>query len=153
MLTARGVKPICTFKQEFKSSYLFGAFSPVDGEKFLLEMPFCNTESFQKYLDEFSVQNPEEYKIIILDNGAFHKSKKLLIPRNMHLVFLPPYSPELNPAERMWQEIKRGFTNKLFKTQDNVSEFISSTVKSITVNQVMNICRYSYIRSCDYWTM
>ncbi|MDI9320986.1 MAG: transposase, partial [Phycisphaerales bacterium] len=44
-------------------------------------------------------QKPKEFKIIILDNGAFHKAKTLQVPSNMYLLFLPPYSPELNPAE------------------------------------------------------
>ena len=39
---------------------------------------------------------------MVLDNGAFHKAKKLEIPDNIKLVFLPPYSPEMNPAEKMW---------------------------------------------------
>jgi hypothetical protein len=51
--TAIGIKPICPFQQVFKSTYLFGAFSPVNGNKFLLEMPFCNTQSFQTFLNEF----------------------------------------------------------------------------------------------------
>ncbi len=52
-LTAKGVKPICSFQQVFKSSYLFGAFSPITGASFMLEMPQCNTANFQVFLDEF----------------------------------------------------------------------------------------------------
>ena len=73
-LSAKGVKPICPFQQVFKSTYLFGAFSPVNGNKFLLEMPFCNTDTFQSFLNEFSEYEPEEFKIMVLDNGAFHKT-------------------------------------------------------------------------------
>jgi len=47
-LTAKGVKPICPFHQVFKSTYLFGAFSPINGDKFLLELPFCNNDTFQQ---------------------------------------------------------------------------------------------------------
>jgi hypothetical protein len=92
-LTAKGVKPICPFHQVFKSTYLFGAFSPINGDKFLLELPFCNNDTFQQYLNEFSEYNTNEFKIIVLDNGAFHKAKALIIPENIALVFLPPYSP------------------------------------------------------------
>ena len=114
-LTALGIKPICPFQQVFQSTYLFGAFSPVNGDKFLLELPHCNTDNFQLFLNEFSEQNPTEFKIIVLDNGAFHKSKTLKIPNNIYLLFLPPYSPELNPAERMWAVIKRSYTNNYLK--------------------------------------
>ncbi|MBK8444894.1 MAG: transposase [Sphingobacteriales bacterium] len=48
----------------------------------------------------------EEFKILLLDNGAFHHSRQLVIPKNIHLLFAPPYSPELNPAEMIWRYIK-----------------------------------------------
>ena len=68
-------------------------------------MPVCNS-AFQIFLDEFSKINANELKIMVLDNGAFHKAKKLVIPDNIILIFLPPYSPELNPAEKVWAKFK-----------------------------------------------
>lgn len=141
------------FQQVFKSTYLFGAFSPINGDSFLLELPFCSAETFQIYLDEFSKQNPEEFKIIVLDNGAFHKAKSLKIPQNIALVFLPPYSPELNPAERMWELIKADFTGRLFSTLDSLSVFIKEQVNALTNKTVISICSYNYIFSCINWTI
>lgn len=152
-LAAIGVKPICPFQQVFKSTYLFGAFSPVNGNKFLLEMPFCNTETFQVFLDEFSAQEPNEFKIMVLDNGAFHKSKRLKIPTNICLVFLPPYSPELNPAEKMWAIIKRNFTNQLFKNLEQISEFITNTIKPISPEHIIKTCNYEYAFVSEIWTI
>lgn len=152
-LAAVGVKPICPFQQVFKSTYLFGAFSPVNGNKFLLEMPFCNTQSFQVFLEEFSAQDPTEFKIVVLDNGAFHKAKALKIPANICLVFLPPYSPELNPAEKMWAILKRNFTNQLFKNLEQISEFITTNIKPITPEQIIKTCNYEYAFVSDVWTI
>lgn len=152
-LAARGVKPICPFQQVFQSTYLFGAFSPVNGSKFLLEMPFCNSQSFQVFLEEFSLQKPEEFKIVVLDNGAFHKTKSLKIPSNIRLLFLPPYSPELNPAEKMWAIIKRNFTNQLFKNLEEISEFISNTIKIIPPEQIIKTCNYEYSFVSNIWTI
>lgn len=152
-LTALGIKPICPFQQIFQSTYLFGAFSPVNGDKFLLELPNCNTQNFQLFLKEFSEQNPNEFKIIVLDNGAFHKSKSLNIPNNIGLLFLPPYSPELNPAEKMWASIKRVFTNILFKSLDDISAFIEKTIKNISPEQVINTCNYEYAFVREIWTI
>ena len=135
-LAAIGVKPICPFQQVFKSTYLFGAFSPVNGNKFLLEMPFCNKESFQIFLNEMSTQEPNEYKIMVLDNGAFHKAKSLKIPSNIYLFFLPQYSPELNPAEKMWAILKRNFTNQLSKDLDQVGEFVTNAIKTFLKNKL-----------------
>jgi transposase len=152
-LTAVGVKPICPFQQVFKSTYLFGAFSPVNGNKFLLEMPFCNSQSFQLFLNEFSIQEPDEFKIIVLDNGAFHKTKSLIIPSNICLVFLPPYSPELNPAEKMWAILKRNFTNQLFKSLEQISEFMSTTIAQISPEEIVNTCNYEYAFVPAIWTI
>ena len=135
-LTAKGIKPICPFHQIFKTTYLFGAFSPINGDKFLLELPLCNADTFQIFLDEFSLQNPNQFKIVVLDNGAFYKAASLQIPENIALLFLPAYSPELNPAEKIWAHLKRKFTNKLYHNLDQISEFIVSNVSEMVLRLV-----------------
>lgn len=151
-LTAKGIKPICTFQQVFKSLYLFGAFSPITGDHFELEMPNCNTDTFQLFLNEFSQHLHHEFKIILLDNGAFHKARRLLIPDNICLLFIPPYSPELNPSEKIWWKMKRAFSGKLHNSLDQVSGFIKNQVEILTKKQVISICDFEYIFSCSYWT-
>lgn len=152
-LTAKGVKPLCPFHQIFKTTYLFSSFSPINGASFLLELSACNAHTFQIYLNEFSLQNPEEFKIIVLDNGAFQKASSLVIPENIALLFLPPYSPELNPAEKMWAKLKRSYTNKLFYSLDQISDFIANALNAITPEQIMANCSYSYIFSSLNWTV
>ena len=127
---------------------MFGAFSPKDGHNFLLELPYCNTDSFQIFLDRFSEQRPQELKIIILDNAGFHKSKRLKIPDNILLIFLPPYSPELNPAEKIWARFKRNFTNRLMKTMAEISEFVSNCLAELTEQIVIKTTRFEYINFC-----
>ena len=151
-LTSKGVKPICTFQQVFQNLWLFGAFSPIDGDSFLLEMPHCNTVNFQHFLNEFSKQKPTEYKIIVLDNGAFHKSKLLLIPENIGLIFLSPYAPELNPAEKIWAILKRKFNNKFCKSLDEVSQFITESIADLTEPAVKKTCSFEYIFLHSIWT-
>ena len=151
-LTAKGIKPICLFQQVFKSLYLFGAFSPITGDHFELEMPHCNTDTFQVFLNEFSKKSPTEFKILLLDNGAFHKAQRLVIPDNIALLFIPPYSPELNPAEKIWWKMKRAFSGKLHKSLNKVSAFISNQVKELSIQDVKSICAFNYIFSCPFWT-
>ena len=102
--------------------------------------------------DEFSLENPDEFKIIVLDNGAFHKAASLIIPNNIALLFLPPYSPELNPAEKIWSDLKRKFTQQLFYNLEQVSEFITNAIKTIDNKQVISTCSFKYIFSDIYWT-
>ena len=115
-------------------------------------MPNCNAANFQIFLDGFSAQNPDEFKIIVLDNGAFHKAKTLEIPDNIGLIFLPPYSPELNPAENIWAILKKKFNNKLFKTLDEVSEFITEATNSLCADKIKTTCGFAYIFSELNWT-
>lgn len=151
-LTAKGVKPICPFHQVFQTLYLFGAFSPITGDRFLLEMPNCNADNFQVFLNEFSKKFEHAYNIITLDNGAFHKAKSLTIPENIGLLFLPPYSPELNPAENIWAVLKRKFTNKLHHTLEEVSEFITQITETLTKNNIKQTCGFEYIFIDSFWT-
>jgi transposase len=151
-LTAKGIKPVCLFQQVFQSLYLFGAFSPITGDHFELEMPHCNTDTFQIFLNEFSEKSPDEFKILLLDNGAFHKAERLIIPENIALLFIPPYSPELNPSEKIWWKMKRAFSGKLHKTLDNVSQFIKNEVTILTNELVKKTCSYDFVFSCPYWT-
>ena len=136
----------------FQSTYLFGAFSPINGASFLLELPYCNTDCFELFLNEFSLINPQELKVIVLDNGAFHKAKRLKVPKNIILVFLPPFSPELNPAEKMWAKFKRAFTNKLYKSLEEVSSFIKSQTQNLKKEETKNTCAFDYIFSNQFWT-
>ena len=151
-MTAKGVKPICPFHQVFKTLYLFGAFSPITGDSLLLEMPYCNAANFQIFLDEFSKKFENTYNVIVLDNGAFHKAKSLIIPENIGLLFLPPYSPELNPAENMWAAMKRKFTNKLHHTLEEVSEFITNTIATISKESIKRTCGFQYVFKDTIWT-
>jgi len=151
MLTAKGVKPICRSHQVYSYTWLFGAFSPITGDNFLIEFPVCNTDAFQIFLNEFSSEHPKTLIIMVLDNGAFHKAKKLKIPDNIKLVFLPPYSPELNPAEKMWARFKRPFTNKLFNSLEEISLFIENASKEINKAIVRSTCAYKYIFFDPFW--
>jgi len=132
------------YQHKFKNFYLFGSFSPITGTHFTLELPKCNTDCFQLYLDEFSKQSPDEFKILILDNGAFHKARQLKIPANIGLLFIPPYSPELNPAEKMWRHFKDQIATEVFESLDHLSERISEVIKNLKETTIKSITGYKY---------
>ena len=153
-LTARGVKPVCPFQQVFQYTYLFGAYSPISGDHFHLELPNCSAATFQVFLDHFAQERPEELKVMLLDNGAFHKARRLRWPPNIRPLFIPPYSPELNPAEKIWWRFKRAFSNKTFSTLDLLSEFIAVQVRALTQTQVRSICDFDYFSTArPLWTI
>jgi transposase len=146
-LTAKGVKPIVTYQHAFKSTYLFGSFSPINGDAFIWEINGVDCKIFEAYLHEFSKQKPKELKVIIIDNAGFHSTKNITIPENIRLINIPPYSPELNPAEKVWQYLKTNFKNQLFINMENLKRWLyrevngnltSQRIKSITENKFYN---------------
>ena len=144
VLTAKGVKPLIPYQHKFKNFYLFGAFSPITGTQFTIELPKCNGDCFQVYLDEFSKQDSTEFKIIFLDNGAFHKAKDLIIPQNIKLLFIPPYSPELNPAEKMWRYLKDRIANVAYNTLDDLAYKIAQHIVALKPEIIKSITSYEY---------
>jgi len=149
-LTARGVKPRIPYQHRFKNFYLFGAYAPVSGAHFTLEMPYCNTDCFEVYLEAMSQQRPDEFKVVILDNGAFHKAKRLKIPPNIALHFLPPYSPELNPAEQIWRYIKDRIANQVFETLENLGIAVGKIIKDMTPQIIQSITGRSLYKNCEF---
>ena len=151
-VTAINVKPICKFQQVFKSTWLSGAFSPITGDHFQLILPHCNSDNFQVFLNDFSKENPTELKIMVLDNGRFHKAKTIKMPQNIILLFLPPYSPELNPAEKIWAKYKRAFSNKFYDSLEDIESFITESVNQTTKKEIISICGFRYIFFDNIWT-
>ena len=140
MITAKGIKPTAPYLHRFDNLYLFGAFSPITGHHFLLEMPYCNSQTFQIFLDKLAEEDPSEFKIMILDNGAFHHAASLQIPKNIALLFLPPYSPELNPAEKMWRHFKDRVSMIAYNNLEMLQEKISDITKQLNSQLIKSIC-------------
>ena len=95
-ITLPGVKPIQEAKPGYEYFYLYGAVEPETGQRFFTEHVRLNSDCFQVFLGRFAEAFPRSHNVLVLDNGQFHKAKKLSIPKNVELEFLPPYSPELN---------------------------------------------------------
>ena len=101
-ITFPGIKPVAEIDCRYESVYLYGAVEPLTGEGFFLEFSHLTSECFQYFIDQLCQTFPETLNVLVLDNGRFHHAKPLVLPENVVLLFLPPYSPELNPIERLW---------------------------------------------------
>ncbi len=74
-----------------------------------------NTENMSRFLNQVSEMHEQDFMVMVLDGASSHKCKELTVPGNIALVFLPPYSPELNPAEQIWNVLRRDyFANRVF---------------------------------------
>jgi len=105
-ITARGTKPIGFHQHRFENFYLYGAVAPACGDGYFLDLPKLNADLFQVFLDAFATARPTTLNVLLVDNARCHTAKKLVIPANVVLLFQPPYAPEVNPAERVWQALK-----------------------------------------------
>ena len=70
--------------------------------------------------------------LLVMDNAIWHKSSTLKIPSNIELAFIPPYTPEMNPIEQVWKEIrKRGFKNKACQTLETVIDKLQEVIQGL----------------------
>ena len=144
-LTARGVKPIVQYQHAFKNTYLYGSFSPINGDSFVYEIEGTTSEIFYEYIKAFSQYKKDEMKIIVIDNAGFHSLLKYDIPENITFLRIPPYSPELNPSEKIWAHIKRDYKNRVFENLDNVKKWLHDFMKNnLSINQILSITHNKY---------
>jgi hypothetical protein len=144
-ITLSGVKPIQQQRPAYQSYYLYGAVEPQTGERFLLERSNLDSDGFQDFLDAFANRFSESLNVLVLDNGQFHKAEKLTIPENVRLVFLPPYSPELNPVERLWQDLKDHVAFHLHETLSVLKQRVQEKLESYSDEAVASLTGYEYL--------
>ena len=118
----RGTRPRLTHDQRTQSTYLFGAICPERGAGAALVLPRCNTQMMQMHLDEIATQvAPDAHAILICDQAGWHTTALLAVPGNITIMLLPPRSPELNPAENIWQFMRQNWlSNRVFKSYDDI---------------------------------
>jgi hypothetical protein len=103
--------------------YAVAAIDPFHGDMSSLVMPWVDTEVMSIFLTHTAELFPNTFCIMFLDGAGWHTAKELRIPSNMKLIWLPPYSPELNPAEHIWRYMRENdFGNDHFDSLDNVEE-------------------------------
>ena len=95
------------FEPLYEYYWLYGAVEPATGEAHFWEMPALNAVCFSVYLRELSRAYPDTLNVVALDNAPAHVAGTVRVPENVVLLPLPPYSPELNPVERLWLAVRQ----------------------------------------------
>ncbi len=144
---AKGSRTPVKVKLGFKNFYLYSAVNSKSGEDFTLLLPKVNTDCMNAFLSEIAKKERDKSIIMVMDGAGWHSSNDLKIPSNIEIIYLPPYSPELNPVERMWLYIKqRTIKNKIYDTiealEEVICEFLSN---SINAEIVKSVCRVDYL--------
>jgi transposase len=116
-------RPVCPTKVSQQFTYAYAAVSVADGRMDSLVLPTVNTTCMQIFLDEVGSRYPDERLLMIADGAGWHKSRSLKPPNNMKLLILPPYSPELNPVENVWEEVReKHFHNRVFDSLSSLED-------------------------------
>lgn len=143
-----GVRPVVPCHHVREYVYAYGAVSPMDGELFSLVLPYANTVCMNIFLEHLSKHYPDDYILLVLDNASWHKSKNMVVPANIELYPLLPYTPELNPIEQIWDELReKGFKNELFRILDAVVNRLCDTLQDLSEhkNTVMSITHRQWL--------
>lgn len=130
----RGSRPSAPRDCRYAWAYIFGAVCPARGAGAALVLPYVNMEAMTLHLAEISRSvAPGAHAVVILDGAGWHqRSTKLKVPDNISLLKLPPYSPELNPQENVWQYLRQNhLSNRVFDTYDAILDACCSAWNSL----------------------
>lgn len=120
----KGSRPTAVKQTEYEWAYLFAAVNPLTGASSALISPTVNTAYMDNHLEFISQEaGPGVHVVLVLDQAGWHVAKDLKVPANIALLHLPPYSPELNGAERIWGYLRSHFlSNRVYKDYNELFE-------------------------------
>ena len=121
-----GSRPSAVRQTEYEWAYLFAAVNSLTGASSALIAPTVNTQYMNEHLAFISREaGPEAHVVLVLDRAGWHVAKGVKVPANLTLLHLPPYSPELNGAERIWGYLRSHYlSNRVYKDYDELFEAI-----------------------------
>ena len=131
-------------------TYAYAAVSPADGVLDSLVLPVVNADAMSLFLAEVSQRHPDDFILMVMDKAGWHQAKDLKVPKNMRIIFLPPYSPELNPVEHLWEEIReKWFPNRVFESLDAVESVLVDALHSLeqSPEKVASITGFDWINN------
>jgi transposase len=132
--------------QGFKNFYAYSAVCPFDGENFSLLLPGVNTECMCIYLEQLSNSFQDTKIILIMDQAGWHKSKELKTFNNIEIIYLPAYSPELNPVEKLWEWIKKECShNFIYPDLEALGETVCKEYQKLTSEDYKRLCNCNYL--------
>jgi hypothetical protein len=146
----RGSRPRRPRQTEYGNLYLFGAVCCASGRASGWLMPWANTETMDAYLAAWSAQLPQDvHAVVLLDSAGWHTTRALTVPSNMTLLPLPARSPELNPAEALWRELRQRYlSNRVFADMSTLDEAVGQAWCALIANpaRLASLCDFEWIR-------
>jgi hypothetical protein len=144
-ITALGVKPLQPVQWPRKAMWLYGVVAPAMGESFFYEFSHLDTACFECFLKLLSEAYPDVLNLIQCDQAPAHTHYDLEIPDNVVLLYQPPHSPELNPIERVWEDLKVDLKGDNFANLDELRAAIKEVLSYMTPDWLASLTQYPFI--------
>jgi transposase len=126
------LRPVCQAMLTHEYTYAYAAVDVVSGELDSLILPHVNTACMQVFLDELAARHAEQRIVLVLDGAGWHSGGELKVPPNICLLPLPPYAPELNPVEHVWDELReKCFHNRVFDSLDALEDHLEASLLAL----------------------
>lgn len=145
VITLCGVKPIAPVQWQRENFWLYGAVEPTTGAHFFYEFSHLDTACFQRFVDLFAGAFPDSLNLLHLDQASCHTAKELVWPENVIPIFQPAHSPELNPIERLWADLKKHFKGKNFDNLAALRDEAFDLINSLRDTTIVSLTGWSYI--------
>ena len=143
-------RPVVDNGYEREFQYVYGAVSPLEGDLDWMICPAMNADYMTTFLAQVSVAHPKDFIVMVVDGASSHITKALVVPENIHLHRLPSYSPELNPQEHLWDELReKEFPNRVFSDMAGVVRTLKAGLPRLASDRdrVRSICAWPWIVS------
>lgn len=130
--------------------YAFAAVHPQTGKMSSTILPTANTEMMNIFLKQVSQEFTEYFLVMQVDRAGWHRSQQLQVPENIRLIFQPPYSPQVNPVEHIWEELReKHFANRIFSSLDDLQEHLCSALSELSshLDFVRSMTYFPYIQA------
>lgn len=144
----KGSRPIAAKQTEYEWCYLFAAVNPLTGASSALVAPTVNTALMNRHLAFISREaGPHTHVVLVLDQAGWHVAKALRVPKNITLLHLPPYSPELNPVERIWAYLRsHHLSNRVYVDYDELFDETTVAWNRLTESRLQSLTATDWAR-------
>ncbi|MDR0352300.1 MAG: IS630 family transposase [Opitutaceae bacterium] len=128
-------RPLVPRRVVRQSLYVFEAVAPLEGKLFWSIEGKGNTDAMGRFLLTLLEANPGRRMVLFVDGAGWHRAKRLPVPQRLRLELLPPCTPECNPVEQLWEELREKWTgNRLFETLDAVGQTLKNALGNLEWN-------------------
>jgi transposase len=137
-----GSRPTAVKQTRYEWLYLYAAVEPRTGDSVALQAPQVNTGTMNVFLRMLGEHlGSHDHAVLIMDQAGWHKSKKLDLPDTITVLFLPPYSPELNPVERLWGYLRSHYlSNRAYDGYQHLLDAGAEAWQHLTPELLRSVC-------------